>query len=115
MKFVRMLAPDAFGAMVKDAEIVVAHAGMGSAIQSAETGTPVVLLPRLAERREHTTDHQLHTARWLKERPGIFVAMDEGELDARIVEARSARRSGATLGKTAPAEFTARIRQALLS
>ena len=94
---------------VAGAELVVAHAGMGSVITAGEYGKPIVLLPRLGSRGEHTNDHQVDTARWLRGRPGLFVADTEADLPAAIAAARAGG-AQASLGTTAPPEFLARIR-----
>lgn len=114
MPHARMLTPGEFANHVTNAKLIVAHAGMGSVIMGAEAGKPVVLFPRRAALQEHTTDHQLHTVGWLKDRPGIFVAMDESEIDAKIKEASDQTLGGQTMASTAPASFVANIRQALL-
>ncbi len=59
---------------------VVAHAGMGSIITALELGKPIVVMPRLAEFREHRNDHQLATARRFLAQGRIRVAFDERQL-----------------------------------
>ena len=44
------------------AELLVAHAGIGSVVTAGEHGKPIVLLPRQARLGEHRNDHQLDTA-----------------------------------------------------
>ena len=90
MRWVRSLPRDDYARAVAEADLVVAHAGMGSVITAGEHGKPIVLLPRRAGRGEHTNDHQVDTARWLRTRPGIHVADAEDALAARIAEARAA-------------------------
>jgi UDP-N-acetylglucosamine transferase subunit ALG13 len=110
MRWVRSLARDDYARAVAEADLVVAHAGMGSVITAGEHGKPIVLLPRRAAEGEHTNDHQLDTARWLRSRPGIHVADAEEALAARIAEARAAGAAAARLATTAPEAFLARIR-----
>ena len=43
-------------------------------------GKPIVLVPRFAAKGEHTTDHQVHTVRWLRQKPGVYVAMSDDDL-----------------------------------
>lgn len=109
MQYERMVSPGIFRKLNEEADIIVAHAGMGSVITASELGKPIVLLPRLAALKEHTTDHQLHTARWLKGRSGIYVAEENGDLDAQIDAARLAK-SYERLTKFAPKAFTDQIR-----
>lgn len=110
MRWVRSLPGDDYARTVAGAELVVAHAGMGSVITAGEYGKPIVLLPRRAAAGEHTNDHQLDTARWLRSRPGIHVAESEAALAACIAEARAAGAGATRLAATAPPEFLARIR-----
>lgn len=74
MRWVRRLERAEFARTVAGADLVVAHAGMGSVITAGEYGKPIVLLPRRAAAGEHTNDHQIDTAGWLRRRPGIYVA-----------------------------------------
>ena len=108
-----MMTPGGFAAKVEEASLVVAHAGMGSVIMAAEAGKPVVLFPRRHALGEHTTDHQLDTVGWLKDRPGIHLALEVGDLSARIAAACQQIDPGQTLSKTAPDAFVARLREAL--
>ena len=91
------------------AELVVAHAGIGSVVTAGEHGKPIVLLPRRARLGEHRNDHQRDTVAHLAGRPGIFVADDEGALPARIAGGARRRRRQA-LAPTAPAGFLERLR-----
>ncbi len=115
MRWVRRMGQDDFDATAAGAELMVAHAGMGSVITAGRLGVPIVLLPRLQVKGEHNTDHQVATAGWLRGRPGVFVADDESELAARIGEARVvAGGRFARMSATAPPEFIARLRACLL-
>jgi UDP-N-acetylglucosamine transferase subunit ALG13 len=104
-----------FSDAVRNAAVVVAHAGMGSYFEAAEMGKPLVLLPRRASNREHTTDHKLHTARWLGSKPRVYVARTEDEL-AGAVE-RALTEGGTAMGefeRFAPQPFLSRVRQFLV-
>jgi len=116
MPWARMVTPSEFEDRVRSASLIVAHAGMGSIITAMETGKPIIVLPRRAVDREHTTDHQLHTASWLKGKPGIQVVTSDEELDRAIELLTSATEHGelGRLSKRAPEQFTARIRQFLI-
>lgn len=67
-----------------EARCVVSHAGMGTALQCLEHAKPLVILPRLAARGEHRTDHQLATAAKLERFASIRVARDADELAAAL-------------------------------
>jgi UDP-N-acetylglucosamine transferase subunit ALG13 len=108
MPWVRRLERAEFVRTVARAELIVAHAGMGTVITAAEHGKPVVLLPRKGALGEHNNDHQADTAVWLRTRPGIHVADREADLGPCIAAALAGQ--GAAIGASAPAEFLARIR-----
>ena len=62
------------------AQVVIAHAGMGTILLARELGKPILVMPRRAELHEHRTDHQLATVRGLAGHAGIVPVMDENEL-----------------------------------
>lgn len=62
------------------ADLIVAHAGMGSILTALSLGKPIIVMPRSAELHEHRNAHQEATARQLKNHPGVNVAADETEL-----------------------------------
>lgn len=61
---VRMPQHDLHEAMAQ-ADVVVAHAGIGSALGALNAGRCPVLVPRRARRGEHVDDHQVQIAREL--------------------------------------------------
>lgn len=89
MRWSRLLSVAEFADMVGQCSILVAHAGTGSFFLAAEKSKPLVMLPRRAALREHTTDHQVHTARWLQAKPGVYVAMEADDLAGAISAARA--------------------------
>jgi UDP-N-acetylglucosamine transferase subunit ALG13 len=95
------IAPAEFEALVGEAQLIVAHAGIGTVLTAARCQKPIVLMPRRADMGEHRNDHQLATARKLAGRPGILVAADETELAARIAEGLAMTDWSATQSPTA--------------
>lgn len=74
-----------------DADLVIAHAGIGTCLQALESGHVPVLLPRRREHGEHIDDHQLQIAAELNRR-WLSVSRDPDALTAEDVWlARSAR------------------------
>ena len=116
MPWTRFLAPGEFVDRVRISSLIVAHAGTGSFFLAAETNRPVVMLPRLAAKREHTTDHQVHTARWLSQKRGVYVAMTEEELPDAIARAQGPGSLVANrVTPYAPTPFLAEVRKFLIS
>lgn len=66
-------------AAIAEADLVIAHAGVGSALSALDSGKVPILLPRRARRGEHVDDHQLMIARSLADR-GLAITADTDEL-----------------------------------
>jgi len=79
-KWQQFLTPDEFTVYMKQARVIVAHAGMGSILTALQLQKPIVILPRQAALNEHRNDHQIATAGRFREIQGIHVAMNETEL-----------------------------------
>jgi UDP-N-acetylglucosamine transferase subunit ALG13 len=111
MDFARSLPAPVFAEKLRESRLLVAHAGMGTVISALEARRPVVVLPRDMSLFEHTTDHQMATARWLSGKRGIHVAMDEAALPGAIDEALASGGTEEGVSTSAPPEFLAKIRQ----
>ena len=115
MRWVTRLARADYDATVAAARLVVAHAGVGSVVTAGEHGKPIVVLPRRLHLAEHTSDHQMETAGWLRGKPGIHVAATEADLPASIAAAM-AQDAGAAhrIEGVADPAFIARLRAFIL-
>jgi len=78
------IAPKEFRESVRDASLIISHAGMGSILTALEFGKPILVMPRRAALRETRNDHQVPTARWLEARGSVAVALDEQALAERL-------------------------------
>ncbi len=106
----RFLAPDDFKKRLLAAQVIVAHAGMGSILTALECGKPVLVLPRRAALHEQRNDHQLATVRRLSERGLVQVAMDEEQLRHRLEEI-DVLAAVPTIGSRASTELLAAIQE----
>lgn len=70
--------PDELDAAMRRADVVIAHAGIGSALAALDAGRPPVLVPRLREHGEHVDDHQLQIAESLSARGIAWTSSVEG-------------------------------------
>jgi len=95
IEHVRFLEPPQFYEKARTADVIVAHAGMGSIITALTLGKPIVVLPRRGDLRETRNDHQIHTARRLAEQGKVAVAMDENELLERLGRLEDLKAQGA--------------------
>lgn len=80
MEYHSMLVTEEFNKTFDEADLIIAHAGMGIILKSLVAKKPFVIMPRLLELREHTTDHQVSTARALEEMDLTIVAWDNESL-----------------------------------
>jgi UDP-N-acetylglucosamine transferase subunit ALG13 len=97
-----------FRGLVEQADLVVAHAGMGSIITAFELGKPIVVLPRRASLHEHRNDHQLATAQRMAAHANLRVADDEQAL-VRILDDFRTPESRATIASHADERLLAEI------
>jgi len=102
MAWASMLTPSDFRRRCAASDVIVSHAGMGTILSAAESGRPLVCLPRLPELKEVTSQHQVATARWLRERPGIRVIDDVALLPGVLAETVPAGGSDAARGGADP-------------
>lgn len=110
LRSVRSLSPEEFRSAISNAEVIVAHAGMGSVLTAMEFGKPLVVLPRKGVLRETRNDHQIATARWLAAKEGIFVAMEDGELANAIDRALASTRVTSLISSHASADLVAALK-----
>lgn len=73
-----------FEESIRGAELVVAHAGMGTILTARRFEVPLLVMPRLAKLSEIRTDHQQATARRLEELSLASVAWSEDEVPDHI-------------------------------
>lgn len=78
---------------IGDADLVFAHAGIGSCLQILDAGHSPVLLPRLRGQGEHIDDHQLLIAKELDDRR-LAVSRDPNRLTAEDAITAMRRRIG---------------------
>lgn len=57
-----------------EAELVVAHAGMGTILKCIDNHKPLVILPRERKLGEIRNDHQLATVKYFESVSGVYVA-----------------------------------------
>ena len=84
IQWTQRLDPDEFKRMLVRAEVVIAHAGMGTILSALEAAVSLLVMPRSAALRETRNDHQLGTVRTLKARGMARVAQDEVELRSML-------------------------------
>ena len=90
---------------IRNSELVVSHAGVGTIILCKRYGIPILILPRKKAYGEHMNDHQSEIARALenKEAEHIYVVYGEDRLKETILKILKRRERSAPIqnpGKT---------------
>ncbi len=88
-KVVRFLAPEEFERALREASVIVSHAGAGTLIQVLSTGKAPVVMPRRKRYGEHVDDHQFEVARAFAAEGRVILADEAKDLPAAIERARS--------------------------
>ncbi|MFZ9916398.1 MAG: glycosyltransferase [Phycisphaerales bacterium] len=102
------VGPAEADSLLAQADVVVAHVGMGTVLTCLELGKPVIVMPRLAALHETRNDHQSDSARQLEGRAGFFVAWSEQELIA-LLDRAGELRGGSVISSEASPELIATL------
>ena len=81
---VSTMSPAEYQQRFAEADLIVAHAGMGTIIAALELGKPMLMLPRLGRLKESRNDNQIGTARHFSSFGLFEVVETESEIPARI-------------------------------
>jgi len=92
---------------MRDTDVVIAHAGCGSALSALSAGKYPVLVPRDPDHGEVVDRHQIEIARWLAE-CGLALTCEPDELSPDKLEAAASR---AVQGRSDPPPFQLSRRQ----
>ena len=80
MQYVDYLSGEKYVTAFNRAAVVLAHAGMGTVINSLIESKPVVVYPRKASLGEHRNEHQLATCSKIGNLKGCYVTYEPDEL-----------------------------------
>jgi len=75
--------------LLQEAELVIAHAGMGTILKCIDNHKPLVILPRKWKLGEIRNDHQLATVKYFENISGICIANDTEKLFKAIKNIQS--------------------------
>jgi UDP-N-acetylglucosamine transferase subunit ALG13 len=78
------LDPREFQSRMRDADVIIAHAGMGTILSALSLGKPVLVFPRRGDLKETRNDHQVATVRRFSAAGMIAAAETEAELIAQL-------------------------------
>ena len=72
MEIFDMIPQDQFESLIKEADLVITHGGVGSIMTAVKQGKKVIAVPRLKKYDEHVNDHQLEIINTFKKQ-GIII------------------------------------------
>ena len=80
-----MLKPEKMKDIIKDSDIIITHAGVGTIMECLEMGKEIIVIPRKAENLEHVNNHQEEIA-FEMEKKGFLTKVDTyEELENKII------------------------------
>jgi len=97
--------------MFEAADLVVAHAGMGSIITAGIKGKRIIIFPRNHEFGEHRNGHQFSTAKHVSSLSHVSVAWNEDELISLLHKYSDANEVNLKMDQYAKNEFCENIRK----
>lgn len=75
--------------LVKQADLVITHGGVGSIITAIEQGKKVIAVPRLKKYKEHVNDHQFDIIKSFNDAGYIIGIQDVSELPEALKNVRN--------------------------
>jgi len=82
------MAPERFSQCLRDASVIIAHAGNGTLIHALREGKTPVVMPRRKHFSEHIDDHQVQIVGLLEQEGYVISAMDVSNLAVAIAQAK---------------------------
>lgn len=87
-----IIARDDFLKLIKNSQIVISHAGMGTVLNCAAIGKKPTVVPRQSTLGEHRNNHQMDIAHYLSSVLELPVAHDEVSAHVAVKESLQAKK-----------------------
>lgn len=84
----KYLARKKYEKILKNANLIITHAGSGSILTALKLGKPVIAVPRRKVFGEHVNDHQLQIAEEMSKQRGVIAVYDINDLEKAIKKAK---------------------------
>lgn len=88
---VGLIPVDEFNRYMREADLVITHAGVNSIITCMQMGKALLVVPRLHKYGEHVDNHQVEIAHLMEEKYNVLVVHDIDELKIMIERAMTHR------------------------
>lgn len=109
IEFKEFMEPPEFNERFAGADVIVAHAGMGTILTALNAGKGIIVMPRIARLGEHRNEHQLATAKRMSSLGLVVVADNEKELVSNLCRLDQIR-ANFTIGKFAEEKLIMKLR-----
>jgi UDP-N-acetylglucosamine transferase subunit ALG13 len=86
MHYERFIEGNRYDGRMRDADMLIGHAGSGTISLAVTNCKPLLVLPRRKRYHEHVNDHQVATARKFEELHHVLAADDAEDLPRRFAE-----------------------------
>lgn len=84
---VEFISPIQYSDYINKADLIIAHAGMGTILSVLQVAKPLIVMPRLAKYHETRNNHQIATADEFAKLGYLRIANDGDELKNQIISA----------------------------
>lgn len=88
-RYTDFLAPEDYDRAMEEADLIIAHAGVGTIMSALSKGKKLIVVPRDQHFREHVDDHQYEIAEEFAREGYLLCAKDRTELSAALAEIHS--------------------------
>ena len=88
MKIYDQVSAEKMKELVKQADLIITHGGVGSIVSSIKKGKKVIAVPRLHEYHEHVNDHQKQIVELFGQKGYIIGISGVNELEEAIIKAQ---------------------------
>ncbi len=84
MEIFKLIEQNKFNELIKQADIIITHGGVGSIVTSVKLGKKVIAVPRLKKYGEHVNDHQIQIIETFSKQGFIKGIKDVSELEEAL-------------------------------
>ena len=89
MEILKFISMDEFNKYIKECNLLITHAGVGSIMSGLNNNKKVIAVARLAAYKEHTNDHQIQIAMEFAKEGYILYADDLTKLGATLKKVKT--------------------------
>lgn len=89
MEILKLIPMDKFDRYIKECDLLITHAGVGSIMTGLKNNKKVIAAARLKEYNEHTNDHQTEIAEQFSKEGYILYLEDFDKLDDLLIKTKN--------------------------